>query len=195
MAEPARRGVRYTPGAAEKGGFTMRLQAVLKAMAAGALAVAVMVAPGSIQAQGSDTILKPADIQKLLPASVYYKGQSAPTQLRNSSGVKLADGFFVLATLVDTSGYATDVAAKYQAYFITEVALKVGGENLPAGIYGVGFVADNKFVVTDVGAHDVLTVNAGEDAGLKRPLPLQVVVDPAGGFRLYAGRKYVIFSR
>jgi hypothetical protein len=164
-------------------------------MAAGALAVAVMVAPGSIQAQGSDTILKPADIQKLLPASVYYKGQSAPTQLRNSSGVKLADGFFVLATLVDTSGYASDVQAKYQAYFITEVPLKVGGESLPAGIYGVGFVADNKFVVTDVGAHDVLTVNAGEDAGLKRPLPLQVVVDPAGGFRLYAGRKYVIFSR
>jgi hypothetical protein len=24
---------------------------------------------------------------------------------------------------------------------------------------------------------------------------LQVVVDPAGGFRLYAGRKYVIFTR
>ena len=173
----------------------MRLQAVLKAMAAGALAAAVMVAPASIQAQGSDTILKPADTQKLFPASVYYKGMSAPTQLRNSGGVKLADGYYVLATLVDTSGYATDVAAKYQAYFITEVALKVGGENLPAGIYGVGFVADNKFVVTDVGAHDVLTVSAGEDAGLKRPVPLQVVVDPAGGFRLYSGRRYVIFSR
>jgi hypothetical protein len=26
-------------------------------------------------------------------------------------------------------------------------------------------------------------------------MPLQVVVDPAGGFRLYAGRKYVIFTR
>ncbi len=173
----------------------MRNQAILRMAAAGMMAVAMMAAPGAIQAQGSDTILKPADIQKLLPASVYYKGQSAPTQLRNSSGVKLADGFFVLATLVDTSGYASDVQAKYQAYFITEVPLKVGGESLPAGIYGVGFVADNKFVVTDVGAHDVLTVNAGEDAGLKRPLPLQVVVDPAGGFRLYAGRKYVIFSR
>ncbi|HEY1160680.1 MAG TPA: hypothetical protein VGE83_08625, partial [Terracidiphilus sp.] len=179
--------------AAEKGGFTMRLKPILKM--AGMLAVAVMVTPASIQAQGSDTVLKPTDTQKLLPASVYYKGMSAPTQLRNSGGVKLADGYFVLATLVDTSGYATDIQAKYQAYFITEVALKVGGENLPTGIYGVGFVADNKFVVTDVGAHDVLTVSAGEDAGLKRPMPLQVTVDPAGGFRLYAGRKYVIFSR
>ena len=50
-------------------------------------------------------------------------------------------------------------------------------------------------MVTDVGAHDVFTVASAEDAGLKRPTPLEVVADPAGGFRLYAGRKYVIFSR
>jgi hypothetical protein len=70
----------------------------------------------------------------------------------------------------------------------------VGGEKLAAGVYGAGFVAD-KFVMTDVGGHDVLSVSAGEDAGLKRPLPLQVVADPAGGFRLYAGRKFVVFNR
>jgi hypothetical protein len=46
-----------------------------------------------------------------------------------------------------------------------------------------------------VGAHDVLTVASHEDAGLKRPMPLQVLADPAGGFRLYVGRKYVSFSR
>jgi hypothetical protein len=159
------------------------------------MAVAMLAAPVAMLAQGSDTILKPTETEKLLPASVFYKGQSAPTQLRNSGGVKLADGFYVLATMVDTSGYATDVANKYQAYFIAEVPLKVGGQNLAAGVYGVGFMADDKFVVTDVGGHDVLTVNAGADAGLKRPMPLQIVVDPAGGFRLYAGRKYVIFSR
>jgi hypothetical protein len=86
------------------------------------------------------------------------------------------------------------VQAKYQAYFITEVPIKVGGESLAAGIYGVGFVG-SKFVVTDVGAHDVLTVAASEDPGLKLPRPLQVTADPAGGYRLYAGRKYVGFSR
>jgi hypothetical protein len=146
-------------------------------------------------AQGSDTVLKPADMEKLLPAKVFYRGQSASTQIRNSGGVKFADGFFVLATMVDTSGYATDVQSKYQAYFIAEVPIKVGGENLAAGVYGVGFVGGGKFVVTDVGAHDVLTVNSGDDAGLKRPMPLMVVADPAGGFRLYAGRRYVSFSR
>jgi hypothetical protein len=173
----------------------MRLRAILKLAAAGAVTVAMMAAPLAVKAQGGDTVLKPADMQKLLPASVYYKGQSATTQLRNSGGVKFADGSFVLATMVDTSGYSTSVAAKYQAYFITEVPLKVGGQSLPAGIYGVGFVADNNFVVTDVGAHDVLTVNTSDDAGLKRPTPLQVIADPAGGFRLYSGRRYVVFTR
>ena len=173
----------------------MGSRAVLKLAAAGVLAVTMMAAPGPMMAQGSDTVLKPVDLEKLLPASVYYRGQSAPTQLRNSGGVKFADGFFVLATLVDTSGYASDVKSKYQGYLIAEVPIKVGGEKLAAGVYGMGFVGE-KFVVTDVGAQDVLTVNSGEDAGLKRPTPLQVVTDPAGGgFRLYAGRRFVSFSR
>jgi hypothetical protein len=158
------------------------------------LAVAMM-APGAMKAQGGDTVLKPADTQKMLPASVYYKGQSATTQFRNSGGVKFADGAYLLATMVDTSGYSSDVSTKYQGCFITEVPIKIGGENLPAGVYGLGFISGDKFVITDVGAHDVLTVNSANDEGLKRPMPLQVVADPAGGFRLYAGRKYVIFSR
>ena len=172
----------------------MRIRGIVKMAAAGMLAVAMM-APAAMKAQGSGTVLTPADVQKLLPASVYYRGQQAPTQLRNSGGVKFADGSFVLATLVDTSGYSTGVAGKYQAYFITEVPIKVGGQSLPAGVYGVGFIADHKLVVTDVGAHELLTVASGDDAGLKRPTPLQVLADPAGGFRLYAGRKYVVFSR
>jgi hypothetical protein len=178
----------------QQGDFTMRLHAVLKTMAAGVVAAAVMAAPVQINAQGRDTILKPADTQKLLPAGVFYRGQSAPTQLRNSGGVKFADGFYVLAALVDTSGYSSDLQSKYQAWFVTEVPIKVGGQSLPTGVYGAGFVGD-KFVVTDVGGHDVLTVNSAEDAALKRPMPLEVLTDPAGGFRLYAGRKYVSFSR
>jgi hypothetical protein len=173
----------------------MRSSAVLKLAAAGVMAVAMLAAPGRALAQGGDTVLKPADMEKLLPAKVYYRGQSASTQIRNSGGVKFADGYFVLATLVDTSGYATDVQSKYQAYFVAEVPIKLGGQNLGAGVYGVGFVGD-KLLVTDVGAHDVLTVSSGEDAGLKHPMPLSVVADQAGGgFRLYAGRRYVIFSR
>jgi hypothetical protein len=173
----------------------MQWQAIGKLAAASALAIAMAGVPAAIKAQAGAAVLKPADTQKLLPEKVYYKGQSATTQLRNSGGVKFADGSFVLATLVDTSGYSSDVQAKYQAYFITEVPIKIGGQDLAAGVYGVGFVGD-KFVVTDVGAHDLLSAATGKDEGMKRPMPLQVLADPAGGgYRLYAGRQYVSFSR
>jgi hypothetical protein len=173
----------------------MNVQGITKFAVIAALAVTVFTSPFRILAQGSDTVLKAVDTQKLLSAAVYYKAQSAPTQLRNSGGVKFADGYYVLATLVDTSGYSSDVASKYQAYFIAEVPIKIGGQSLPAGVYGVGFVPGDKFVVTDVGAHDVLSVSSSTDQDIKRPLPLQVTNDPAGGFRLYEGRKYVAFGR
>ncbi len=173
----------------------MHLHNIGKFAALAGFALAIAVTPARISAQGGDTILKPADMQKLLAPAVYYKGQSAPTQLRNSGGVKFADGSYVLATLVDTSGYSSDVQAKYQAYFITESALKIGGHDLPAGIYGVGFISGDKFIVTDVGAHDLFTVDSATDQAMKRPTPLQVATDPGGGFRLYSGRRFVTFNK
>ena len=141
-----------------------------------------------------DTVLPAAEATKLLPQQVYFKGQSATTQLRNSGGVKFADGFYVLASMVDTSGYSSDIQQKYQAYLIVEIPIKIEGHELAAGIYGVGFVAENKFVVLDVGAHDLFSVGSHHDEAMKRPMPLKVTAD-GGGFRLYAGRNYVSFTR
>jgi len=173
----------------------MGLKSVGKILALAGLAAVFMAIPGRATAQASDKVLAPADTQKLLPDTLWYKGQAASAQKRNSGGVKFSDGSYVLATLVDTSGYSSDVQSKYQAYFITETPLKIEGKELPAGIYGIGFISGNKFVVTDVGAHEVLTVDTSDDAEMKRPRPLQVTADPGGGFRLYAGRRYVKFSR
>jgi hypothetical protein len=173
----------------------MGFKSILR-MAAVTMAAAVMMAiPMGAKAQAGNTVLKQADIEKLLPEKVYYKGQSATTQLRNSGGVKFADGTYLLTTLVDTSGYSTGIQAKYQAYFINEEPIKIGGKKLAAGIYGIGFIDGDKLIVTDVGAHEVLTVSTGNDAGLARPRPLQVVADAAGGYRIYAGRRYVGISR
>ena len=99
-----------------------------------------------------------------------------------------------LAVMVDTSGYSSDVQQKYQAYLISEIPIAIEGHALPAGVYGVGFVADNKFVVLDVGAHDLFSVSSHKDEALKRPMPLKVTAD-GGSFRLYAGRNYVSFAR
>jgi hypothetical protein len=164
----------------------------LRTLAAAVLVSVAAVASVPASAQAG-TVLKPADTQKLLPATVYYKGQSAPVQLRNSGGIRFADGYYVLATLVDTTGYSSDVAARYQAYFITEVPLKFGGQALPAGIYGVG-VVNGKFVVTDVGGHDVLTSPTATDDSIRHPMPLQFLFG-GGDYRLYLGRQFVTLSR
>ena len=166
-------------------------------MALAIVALATMSVTARAQAAAApagNQVLGPAETEKLLPAKVYFKGQSATIQVRNSGGVKFADGSYVLATLVDTSGYSSEVAGKYQAYFITEVPLKIEGHDLPAGVYGVGFIADNQFVVQDVGAHDPFMVGSHKDADLKRPMPMKVVAS-ADGFRLYAGRSYITFAR
>ena len=73
----------------------MGLKAMGKMAAAGMLAVTILAAPGMMKAQAAaDTVLKPADMEKLVPASVFYRGQTATTQVRNSGGVKFADGYF-----------------------------------------------------------------------------------------------------
>jgi hypothetical protein len=46
-----------------------------------------------------------------------------------------------------------------------------------------------------VGAHDLFSVSYKNDEAIKRPMPLEVLADESGGFRLYEGRKYVHFSR
>jgi len=136
-----------------------------------------------------------AEVAKIMPATVFFRGQSAPVQARNSGGVRFADKGVMLVALVDTSGYSTSVQEKYQAYLITESPLEIGGQRLPAGVYGCGFIAGDNFIMQDVGAHDLFTVHSVRDAELRRPTPLQVMTTPGGSgeYRLYAGRNYVAF--
>src|ERR1039458_7048707 len=166
---------------------------ICRSVASGIISMAVLAAPVLVLAQGGATILKPEETAKILPATVFYCGQSATTQVRNSGGVKFADGHYVLASLVDTSGYSTGVAAKYQGYLITEVPLTIEGKHLPAGAYGFGFLDGDRLLVTDLGGNDVLTAHTTKDTAMARPRPLEVTDDSAGGFRLFAGRSYVHF--
>ena len=131
------------------------------------------------------------DLKKVVPAAYFFRGQSAPVQLRNSAGFSMPDGKLILAGLVDTSGYASDVQAKYQGFLITEVKLNIEGSELPPGQYGFGFSQAGKFLVMDVGANDLLSVGAKMDDKLARPVPLKMVED-GGGYRLYTGRKWVL---
>lgn len=144
-------------------------------------------------AQSAPAILHAAEASKLLPDSVYYAGKSAGTQLRNSAGIQFPGNHYTLAVLVDTSGYSTAVAQKYQGYLLTEVPLEFGGHRLPPGAYGFGFVSGH-FGVMDIGNHDLLQAPTTHDQQMKRPVPLQILDAASGSYRLCSGRDCVVFQ-
>ena len=117
-----------------------------------ALVLACAVPVTMLAQAGAPGVMKAAEVQKVLPATVFFRGLSAPVQARNSGGV---------------------------------VPLEIGGQRLVPGAYGCGFIAGDKFIVQDIGAHDLFTTSSTKDAGLKRPTPLQVLSGPnAGEYRL-----------
>jgi hypothetical protein len=145
---------------------------------------------------GQDTVLKASDITpKIFPEHVFFRGQVAPAQLRNTGGVHFADDLFVLAGLVDSSGYSTAIKEKYQAYLLSEVTLEIGGQTVKPGAYGFGFV-NGKFILMDLAANNLIETAGSHDAEMKRPVPLQVSPSPAAGsYRLYVGRDFIEFRR
>jgi hypothetical protein len=162
------------------------------------LSLAIFASPLSMTAQSSSTpgLLNRTEAAAILPDKVFYRGQSATVQGRNSAGLRFDGGKLFLAAIVDTSGYSSAVQQTYQAYLITEVPLKINDKTLQPGSYGFGFIAGNKMVIMDIGANELMRTNTTQDAGLTRPTPLQLVADAAasGHYRLYLGRNYVTVS-
>jgi hypothetical protein len=140
--------------------------------------------------QASAQILTADQVKKAAPSSFFFAGQSATVQTRNAVGLKNSAGKFVLAGLVDTSGYSTGIAEKYQGFLITETKLSFEGGTLEPGAYGFGF-KDGKFTVMTVAATEVLSTASQNDDQVQHPVPLKFEKD-GGGYRLYAGRKYVV---
>jgi hypothetical protein len=134
-------------------------------------------------------MLSPQDVKRLAPSTYFFRGQSAPVQLRNVVGLRTEGGKLVLAGLVDTSGYAADIKDKYQGFLITEVKLKVEDSELSPGQYGFGF-KDGKFLVLDVGANDIASVSSKKDGTMAHPVPLKLEQD-GESYKLYAGREWV----
>ena len=152
--------------------------------------------PPSASDAAAPALLAPDQINKLLPPSVFFRGQTAPLQLRNAAAARFGDGALLFASLVDTSGYSTSVRERYQFYLVTEVPLTLGEKTLPAGAYGAGFLEDGTFVVMDIGGHDVLLARTERDQTMRRPRPLQLVPGSTPQeLRLYLGRSYAVLKR
>ena len=155
--------------------------------------LALVFLPCAAAAQDAVVVLTGQQLARVVPPGFYYAGQSAPTQMRNSAAARIGPRQHVVAGLVDTSGYSADVRASYEGFLITDVAIKLQGEELGAGAYGFGFTDDGRLNVYDVGGHQVLSVAAGKDTRLRRPRPL-MMVKAEDGLRLYSGRSYVLVA-
>jgi len=138
-------------------------------------------------------VLNETAAARIVPTSFYFAGQSAPTQMRNSAVARLAKDRFVIAGLVDTSGYSTEISGKYEGFFITDSIVTVGGKQLPTGAYGFGFSADGKLRVFDLSSKEVLTVETTNDKEMKRPRPLMMMF-AEGGVRFYKGKNYTLIK-
>lgn len=161
----------------------------LKTSVIGLAILAGLAALSGAQAPPAKGVLPAAEVKTLVPHDYFFAGKTASVQLRNSAGVRFANGKLLLAALVDTAGYSSAIEEKYQGLLITETALTIEGSALKPGAYGFGFRA-GKFIVMDVAANDELSVAAQTDDKVKPVLPLKIV-EQAGGFRLYAGKNFV----
>ena len=161
------------------------------------MSVTLLVFTGSIGLasvlQDRATVVSGADLTRLVPNSFYFKGQSAPTQMRNTSAAKLGNERYVIVGLVDTSGYSAEVRSYYEGFFITDSPIKINGESLPSGAYGFGFSNDGKFNVLDLAGNKILTVSAINDKELRRPRPLMMTATEQG-IRFYTRRDYVVVT-
>jgi hypothetical protein len=138
-------------------------------------------------------VLNDKDAAVVIPASFYFAGQSAPTQMRNAAAARLGKDRFIIIGLVDTSGYSTEISGKYEGFFITDSTVKVGNRMLGTGAYGFGFSKDGKVNIFDISGKQILSVAVQNDQEIKRPRPLQLMSD-GRGVRFYRGKSFIVVS-
>lgn len=151
-----------------------------------------LVAPHRAIAQEA-TVLGSDDLNRVVPAGFYFEGRSGPTQMRNAGAVRFGEKRYVIAALVDTTGYSSDVQAKYEGFFITDSKITVGGSEVASGAYGFGFSKDGKLNLYDLSGNQAKSVAAVKDSELRNPRPL-MMVKGADGVRFYHGRHFVILA-
>ena len=146
--------------------------------------------PVLVFAQEAATVLTGAELTRVVPPGFYFQGLSAPTQMRNSAAARFGSQRYLVVGMVDTSGYAADVRAKYQGFFITDSPIKINDTELGTGAYGFGFSADGKMQILDLAGDQLFSVSTTKDTALRRPRPL-MMTKSGDGVRLYSGKDYV----
>ena len=147
----------------------------------------------SAVAQETATVLTGAELTRVVPPGFYFQALTAPTQMRNSAAARFGAKRYVIAGLVDTSGYAADVRAKYEGFLITDSPIAINGSDLGVGAYGFGFSNDGKLNILNLAGNELLSVATTKDKQIKRPRPL-MMAKSGNEIRFYSGRDYVVIA-
>jgi hypothetical protein len=143
-----------------------------------ALGVAALVAAAPAPAQAQEKLQGKA-FDTAVPKDFYLEGNAIPVQKRNTVVLKGTDGKRMVFGLLDTTGYSSEIQAKYAGMMILEGKATVGGTAIPAGAYGFGLQkptppeGPGHLIIYDVGGTKIAEVPAAYDKALAPPVPLQ----------------------
>ena len=150
-------------------------------------------------AQGVFKVETGEALNKIIPRDFVLEENSIPTEKRNSALVLTPSGARLIAGLLDTSGYSSQVQEKYLGMLIAEGKVEVCGNQVATGSYGFGLAKakgvagghPSKFFLYNQAGKMVADCATRWDEKLKNPRPLQVVARGGGTARLYLGRAWV----
>jgi hypothetical protein len=136
-------------------------------------------------------VIPEEELPRVVPTGFYYEGQVAPTQMRNAAAIRVGDKKHVIVALVDNSGYAADIRAKIEGFWATDIPVRIGGKNLPVGVYPFGVTREGMLNIYDLAGTLQFSVKTSRDTILRNPRPLAIVAAD-DGIRFYRGRDYVL---
>jgi len=160
--------------------------------------ILLVLTAGSAIAQSQFQLVTGKAFDSALPKDFYLEGNAIPTAKRNAAMVTLPSGARAVFSLLDTTGYASNIIEKYIGMIITEGDLTICGQKVTVGSYGFGWTQSPRgedkpgtFSLYNQAGAKLAECSTPRDANVKVPRPLQVVVNADGTAALYHGRNSV----
>jgi hypothetical protein len=135
---------------------------------------------------------------RAVPGDFYLEGNRIPVEKRDAALLKNGKGGRVVAALINTTGYSSQIKQKYIGMLITETKISVCGNPIGVGSYGFGLDrppagsnAAAVFKLYDQAGEKVFECTVQKDNNIKQPKPLAVSTPKGTPARLELG-KYAV---
>jgi hypothetical protein len=170
-------------------------------MMAGVTLIGLVLFAAPAWSQGGFRLETGKAFDSAVPKDFYLEGNAIPVEKRNSVLALTPSGARLVAGLIDTTGYSSEVQQKYIGMIISEGSLDVCGKRVGLGSFGFGLSkaaaasgrqeGPAKFHLYNQAGHEVASCGAPWDAKAEHPRPLDLVPGSGGSARLYLGRNWV----